>query len=325
MPVIRKQKTGADHLWMLCAGVCMMMLSGCLGSDEPATKSRIDGAGLAASGGSFDAKSTQNSAVIAQLQARKSVLSTKGPYAQVAASVLAAGSGSGAAELRIARLKSEARAKNWLPQIGPQVSLTSLGAMAASLLVDQALFDNGRRKAERAYAAADVEVAAVGLSTEINQRIFLGLNYYVEAERARAQASVSTKAAAHLAKFQTIVATRVEGGISDRSEQRVVDQSAAEMQATLAADRESETTAMAQLAALADGPMSSVRGMDSLSLGDGKVEPLSVLKARSEGTRSIAEAKVQKAGMLPGISAVAGLGKDGMTGVITESGLQVQR
>ncbi len=314
MPLIRKPKTGAAHLRVFGAGLGLLLLAGCLGRNEPATRSQLDGAGLAASGGSFDAKSTQSSQVIAQLQARKSVLAAKGPYAQVASAVLTASSGSAAAELRIARLKAEARAKNWLPQIGPQVSLSSLGALAAGLLVDQALFDNGRRKAERAYAAADVEVAAVGLSTEINQQIFLGLSYYVEAERARAQAAVSAKAADHLAKFQTIIATRVEGGISDRSEQSVIAQSAAEMQATLAADHETETSAMAQLAALADGHLAEVRGMDSLALAADKSEPLSVLKARSEGARSIAEAKIQKAGMLPGIGAVAGLGDSGLTG-----------
>ena len=66
--------------------------------------------------------------------------------------------------MRMARLQKEAVDKNWLPQIGPVVTLDSLGMIAAQIVAEQALLDNGRRKAERAVAAADVEVAAVSLA-----------------------------------------------------------------------------------------------------------------------------------------------------------------
>ena len=127
------------------------------------------------------ARGEARSVVIDDLITRKSVLSPVSPYAQVAEAVLTANKGPAAAELRVARLKAEAKSKNWLPRIGPSVDLTSLGKVVASLLVEQVLFDNGKRKAEREFAAADVELAAVSLSTEMNTRVQEGLVHYVTA------------------------------------------------------------------------------------------------------------------------------------------------
>ena len=86
----------------------------------------------------------------------------------------------------MARLKAEARSKNWLPSIGPTVSLTSLGSVVAQLVVEQAILDNGRRKAERDHAAADVDVSAVMLVQDLNGRVHDGLAAYVNAQRAQA-------------------------------------------------------------------------------------------------------------------------------------------
>jgi adhesin transport system outer membrane protein len=154
-------------------------------------------------------------------------------------------------------------------------------------------------------------VAAVGLSSSINQRVFEGLTYYLNAQRARAQASISSNAAGRLQEFETIMGMRVEGGISDRSEQRVISQRYAEMQATMAADQQTEATAMAELAALAGGPLPGITGLDSLQKSTG-IEPLSVLRARGEGTRAIAQSKLERAGMMPGLSATANVGADGV-------------
>lgn len=292
----------------------LMLLAGCLAGTDPATRSSQTAGELAAPGGSLAAQKEVRSQLIADLQARQSVLPPAGPFAQIGRSVVQANSGAAAAELRIARLRAEAKSHNWLPQIGPQVSLTSLGALAGSLLVQQTLLDNGRRKAERAYAAADVEVAAVGLSTEMNQKIYTGLSYYIEAERARAQAAVSMRAAAKLGEFTSIMQTRVEGGISDRSEQRVIAQTQAEMQATLAGDQSAESSAMAQLAALTSQPLNGLRGLDTLLPAAGNPEPLSVMQARGEGARSIAEARIARSGLLPGLGAVATVGGGGLSG-----------
>jgi adhesin transport system outer membrane protein len=106
---------------------------------------------------------------------------------------------------------------------------------------------------------------------------------------------------------------RVAGGISDGSEQQVLNQQLAEMQATVAADRQAEATAMAELAALAGRPMQGVTGLTDLpDLAAVAPEPLSVVKARGEGARAIAQAKMQISGLRPGLSATAGLGGGGI-------------
>ena len=312
MPLGRKNRAGVGGVFPGPALVAIVLLTGCMGR-EMASMLRIgsDAAPTAVAGGALAPQTEVQSSLIADLQGRRSVLPGGGAYARVADAVVAAGSGAAAAELRVARLKAEARAKNWLPSIGPSVNLTSLSGLAASLLAEQALFDNGRRKAEREFAAADVEVAAVGLSSAINQRVFEGLTYYVNAERARVQAAISVRAAGRLQEFETIMGKRVAGGISDRSEQRVISQRYAEMQATVAADREAEASAMAQLAALAGGSLPGATGLDILPNSAG-TEPLSVLRARGEGTRAIAQAKLERAGMMPGLSATADFGADGV-------------
>ena len=251
--------------------------------------------------------------LIGDLQARRSVLPKGGAYAKVSDAVISASSGAAAAELRVAQLKANAQAKNWLPSIGPSVNLTNLGGLAASLLLEQSLFDNGRRKAERAFASADVEVAAVGLSTAMNQRVFDGLSYYVNAQRAHAQAAVAQAATGRLQDFNTIMGKRVAGGLSDGSEQQVLNQRMAEMQATVAVDLQTEASQMAQLAALTGQPMAGINGLDNLpDLGRSMTEPLAVVKARSEGARAIAQAQMQLAGMKFGLAATAGLDDGGV-------------
>ena len=297
----------------------LMLLSACMAGGNPLTKPAAVVAQPKGAAAQNLAASGQSSALIADLQARRSVLPSGGPYAQVAGAVVAASAGAGQAELRVAQLKAKARAKNWLPSIGPSVSLTSLGGLATSLLLDQALFDNGGRKAQRAFAAADVEVAAVDLSIAMNQRVYDGLSNYVTAERAKAQAVVSEQAAAKLADFSVIMQKRVAGGISDLSEQRVIDQHIAEMQATVSADRRAADAALAELAVIAGQPLTGLRGLDRISTAN--LEPLTVLRARSEGARDLAQADLQLANMKFGLAASTGIGGDGAAPALRLTGM----
>ena len=266
------------------------------------------------------AQAGQSSVLIADLQGRSSILKGSGPYASVASAVTEAGAGVAAAELRVARLRAQAASKNWLPRLSPNISLTSLGALAASLIAEQALFDNGRRKAERAYAAADVEVAAVTLSTEANKRVYDGLKHYLTAERAREQAKVGQRAVTRLAEFERIMSLRVEGGLSDRSEQRVLSQKLAEMHATLSSDLEAIDTAMAELGAMTTRSLGSLTGLQTLAVDKPDPEPLAVLRARAEGARSVAQADAAKAEMMPGLIASASLGTGGLDGGLNAGG-----
>lgn len=299
------------------------LLSGCIGDRLPIVSKMGFGTGRAPSDPVMPVgavATTAQSSIIADLQSRRSVLPAHGPFATVATAVTDAGAGVAAAEMRVAQLRAEAQSKNWLPRIGPTANLTSLGSLAASILLEQTLFDNGRRKAERAYAAADVEVAAVTLSTEGNKRVYEGLKHYLTAERAREQAMLAQQAVGRLAEFERIMSLRVTGGLSDRSEQQVLSQKLAEMQATLSADRQAEAAAMAELSAMTSRDVTSARGLQVLPADAGTPEPLSLLRSRSEGARSVAEADMAKADLLPSLTANAALGRGGLDSAIGLNG-----
>ena len=146
----------------------------------------------------------------------------------------------------------------------------------------------------------------------MNQRVYEGLSYYVSAERARAQANVAEQAAGRLQEFGSIMRKRVAGGISDGSEQQVLDQRVAEMQATVAQDRQAEASALSELEAVAGRSLAGVSGLDTVA-DMATTEPLSVLKSRGEGARAVAQAKMQIAGLKPGISATAEVDDGGIS------------
>lgn len=292
--------------------IAALLLAGCVSEDQ--TSRFGAGEGLApneiAAPNSFAQQGAAQSDLIEGLRTRQSVLPGTGPFASVADAVIAASAGAAVAELRVARLKAQAQSRNWLPSIGPTVDLTSLGAAVASMLLEQTIFDNGRNKAERAFAAADVEVAAVTLAQDMNDRVYTGLAHYIEAERAREQAALSEAAVARLAEFDRIVGIRVEGGVSDRTEAQVIRQKLIEMQSTRSSDQAALNAAIANLNAMTDGPMDGLRGLQAVGSDTG-AEPLTVLMERGVGARSIAEANMARAGLLPGVSARAVVDESG--------------
>jgi outer membrane protein, adhesin transport system len=311
-PVFNRQRGGKGPLVL----AVLLGLSGCDGATFPPVAMFGLGSGMkpsdAAAVESLAPQGVVQTALIDDLRARRSVLPPGGPYAQVADAVIEASAGVAVAELRVARLKAEAKAKNWLPSIGPQVDLTSLTSIIASLVVEQALFDNGRRRAERAFAAADVEVAAVTLTAEMNDRVYEGLAHYLDAERAREQAEVAARGVDRLAEFDRIMSVRVEGGLSDRSERQIIQQRYTEMQATYASDLAAREAALAELNAMSARPLDGMTGISQISVENANIEPLSVVMARGDGARSVAEAKMAKASLLPGLSASATVTKDGV-------------
>jgi outer membrane protein, adhesin transport system len=299
---------------MMLAGCCHLM-SACMGAGLPGVSEIGFGGGGAPADVAVPAlsgKGEVRSVLIDELKARQTILPSEGSFAEIADAVTEAGTGLAAAELRVAELRAQAQARNWLPRIGPNANLTSLGSIAASILVEQSLFDAGRRKAERAFAAADVELAAIALATERNKRVYEGLKHYLAAERAREQAAVSERALSRLVEFERVMALRVEGGLSDRSELRLLSQKLSEIKATLAADRQLEAAAMAELAAMTTRDMTFLRGIQTLPPDLPNPEPLSVVRARGESARTKAEVQMAAANMLPGLTARAEIGKGGV-------------
>ncbi|APE42826.1 transporter [Sulfitobacter alexandrii] len=306
-------------------GVCAVAvtLSGCLsdiGDGWPATglvtRGRSADPLAPALGGPADLANEQ-SHIIAGLAGRRTLLPPGSSFDEVAKAVLAANARTAEAELRAARLRSVAASKNWLPRIGPDISLGSLGSLVANLVVDQVLFDNGRRKGEREFAVADVEVAAVNLAADTNTRVHTGLTLYLAAAEAREKAALSDAALSDMGQFEYIMNERVRGGVSDMSDLTILRQKLAEIRAARTANAELAATSVAELNAMSVRPLGDLRGLPDIEVDATAARPLAVVLAEAEKTRAIARAKVELAGLLPGLSA------GGTVGDSTNVGLRV--
>ncbi|MBD3662631.1 TolC family protein [Sulfitobacter sp. TSTF-M16] len=264
-------------------------------------------------------KVNAESVIIQGLTARRSALPDGSTFDQVATSVLAAYSRAAEAELRAARLRSEAASKNWLPKIGPSISLTSLSSVVANLVVDQVLFDNGRLKGERAFAIADVEVAAVSLAQDTNARVHSALGLYTDAVEAREKAALAQTALQDMGHFAWIMEERVKGGVSDLSEYNVMIQKLDEIKAENRANAEHAATSLAELNAMSIQPLDDLRGVPRFAVSPDAAQPLTVTLAEAEKTRAIAAAKVERASNLPGLSAGGTVGEEATFGLQVKS------
>lgn len=256
----------------------------------------------------------ERSALIDDLLNRRSVLPS-GPYTQVATSVLAANSRAAEAELRAAMLRADAREMNWLPSLGPTISLNSLGAVVAGLLVEQTLFDGGGKRAEREFARADVEVAAVALAQDTNDRVYQALDLYLTAQAATARAAVNEGGITRMERFEYVMSERVNAGINDRADLQIVQQKLTQMRSDILEDRDASASARAELAAMSATPLDGVTGVSSLGDVAGTVTPLDVMKVDAQGMRGLAEARALQAGYSPNISASGTIGRADSAGI----------
>lgn len=267
-------------------------------------------------GGTGGSGDNASSVLINGLLDRQSVLGSGNAYSKVSGAVLAANSRAAEAELRSAKLRAQAVSKNWLPTIGPNVSLTSLGDVVAGILIDQVIFSGGRKKAERAFAKADVEVAAVALAEDTNDRVLTALELYITAEESRAKVRASDDVLAKMERFAYIMQRRVEGGVSDRADLQVTQTKIAEIRNNQTADANAAATAIAELNAMSLTPLNDVRGLASTRAPSSTAKPLAVLKAEAERERSVAQAAIDRSGFLPTVSAQGNVTKDGSSAAI---------
>ncbi len=292
-----------------------LALSGCLGLGADPAVSRavpVDAALPVAPPAALNSQMQDGtrSQIIEDLLNRRSVIQS-GPLRDVAAAVMAANSRAAEADLRAAMLRSQARSMNWLPSIGPQVSVTSLGAVVAAMVVEQVLFDNGAKRAERDYAKADVEVAAVALAEDSNDRVLQALELYLNAEAARARAQVNGAGMERMQHFVYIMTERVNAGISNRADLQVVEQKQNQMLSDMASDTEAAAAALSELQAMAADPMGGLSGLSGLAAPAPNAVALSVLKASAESTRAVAGAHAARAGFLPGLAVGGTVNGDG--------------
>ncbi len=313
-------KSGTKITSSVAALAACMALSGCLGQglfrpDAAPAVSRavpVDAALPVAPPAALNSQMQDGtrSQIIEDLLNRRSVIQG-GPLRDVAEAVMAANSRAAEADLRAAMLRSQARSMNWLPQLGPQISLASLGSVVASLFIEQVLFDNGAKRAERDYAKADVEVAAVALAEDSNTRVLQALELYLDAEAARARAQVNGAGMERMQHYVYIMTERVNAGISNRADLQVVEQKQNQMLSDMASDTEAAASALSELQAMAAEPLGDVAGLSPLAIAAPNAVALSVLKASAESTRALAGARAARAGFLPGLALGGTVNRDG--------------
>lgn len=300
-------------------GGCMGDISDRLGQSLPGAKHHADEVTRSAPRSFAPIAGQEPSEIISKLQTRQSLLASGTSYDQVAGSTLAASARPAEAELRAARLRARAADKNWLPTLGPSISLSSLGDLVASLVVDQVIFDNGRKKAEREFARADVEAAAVNLSIDTNDRVSTALILYLKAQESRQKAAAADRALGAMREFDRIMTARVKGGVSDISDQNVIRAKLAELQSLYDSEMLNANTALAELKAMSANDISDLRGVQTLVQPTPDHKPLTVLLAQTELDRDVAQAKIDRAGLLPGLSAQGTIGKNSSAGLVLDS------
>ncbi|MFX4300087.1 TolC family protein [Pseudosulfitobacter pseudonitzschiae] len=262
----------------------------------------------------------ENSSVISGLQSRHSILEPGTPAKAIASATLASNTGPGSADLRLRRIKADVEAKNWLPRIGPDISLTSMSSLAASLILDVALFDNGRKRAEREYAVADVEVAAVNLSIEANDRVYEALSRYTDLQRSEMEARITRLAITKLEEFDAKAVQRVSSGYSNTTERSEISQSLTEMRSVSSDAEQQAAQARSQLSHMGvtvipspSFPLLSLRGHIAET-------PLDIALAEAKANRGIAEARIERAGSIPGLGASVAASSSGSTASASVSG-----
>ena len=301
-----------------------MLLSGCMQgmTGDGSLSERLSSARLGlASEQNEDTTTIEPSAIIQSLQSRSSAIRPGTAYATIAAATLASDARVAEAELRAARLRSAATDKNWMPSIGPAISLTSLGDMVANLVVEAVIFDNGKKKAERAMARAEVEVAAVSLVSDGNERVYEALDLYLTALEGGESQRLSREALLDMRRFRWIMNERVKGGVSDMSDLTILAQKIAEIESSMKDAQDKRDTALAELSAMTDRDLSDLNGIGALDMSAGNIETLGVVAAKVQSKRDQAAADMERAGNLPSIVASASGGSNDVVGGIRTEGL----
>lgn len=301
-----------------------MLLSGCMQgmTGDGSLSERLSSARLGlASEQNKDTTTIEPSAIIQSLQSCSSAIRPGTAYATIAAATLASDARVAEAELRAARLRSAATDKNWMPSIGPAISLTSLGDMVANLVVEAVIFDNGKKKAECAMARAEVEVAAVSLVSDGNERVYEALDLYLTALEGGESQRLNREALLDMRRFRWIMNERVKGGVSDMSDLTILAQKIAEIESSMKDARDKRDTALAELSAMTDRDLSDLNGIGALDMSAGNIETLGVVAAKVQSKRDQAAADMERAGNLPSIVASASGGSNDVVGGIRTEGL----
>lgn len=244
------------------------------------------------------------SELISELALRKSAYPVGSRNAQIAHAVMKNATRVASTDLWAAELRVMAASKNWLPEITPRLSLGGLGAMVAQIAVEQLLFDNGHRKALREVEWAELEMAAVDVSIDANNRVHDALSLLVEAAYHAKEAAVAENAVLRMSALAEVVALRSDSGYGDPGDGSSIMLRLAEMRDRQASSSRRQARALNELERLAGRHPEALPGADEtleLGLVTEGLTSLSVLRAAAERDRKDAEARASRAAMLPRI------------------------
>jgi outer membrane protein, adhesin transport system len=304
--------------------VAFAALSGCMNSAGDADGLRLEGVAteaklpIEAVVDKAVARKTGGSEIIEALRARPSLLIPGTPYAFIAEAVMLSDSRVAEAELQVAILRADAARQNWMPRIGPRASLSALGDLVADLMLQQVLFDNGRKTAERDLARADVEIAAITIVEAGNERVFEALSLYLEAEENRELRNHLERSLREMGNFEWVIQKRVDGGVSDMSDLNVLQQQLASIRARAGEAAEVTTTALAQLNMISARQLDGLIGLGGLRNAD-TGPALPVLRAKAERDRTVAKARIARASHLPALAANASTDGEARLEMTTDS------
>ena len=258
--------------------------------------------------------------MISGLRQRTSQLPAGSAEAVIARAALESDTGTAAADLRLAKIKADVESSNWLPTLGPNLSLSSLESLASSLLLDVVIFDNGQKRAEREYAVTDVEVAAVNLAIDANDRVLDALDAYLLLLEAQSREEISTRALTVLEGYARKSAQRVSQGYSAPVEQSEIEQYLSEFRLVRDAARQSAMNARSSLTLLGVSNIPGSHHRMTSFPATPSSPPLSVTLAQAKANRSIAEAKIDRSKNFPLLGGTTEISSSGSSTVFVMSG-----
>ena len=170
-------------------------------------------------------------------------------------------------------------------------------------------------------ARAEVEVAAVSLVSDGNERVYDALDLYLTALEGGESQRLNREALLDMRRFRWIMNERVKGGVSDMSDLTILAQKIAEIESSMKDAQDRRDTALAELSAMTDRDLSDLTGIGALDMSAGNIETLGVVAAKVQSKRDQAAADMERAGNLPSIVASASGGTNDVVGGIRTEGL----
>lgn len=170
-------------------------------------------------------------------------------------------------------------------------------------------------------ARAEVEVAAVSLVSDGNERVYDALDLYLTALEGGESQRLNREALLDMRRFRWIMNERVKGGVTDMSDLTILAQKIAEIESSMKDAQDRRDTALAELSAMTDRDLSDLTGIGALDMSAGNIETLGVVAAKVQSKRDQAAADMERAGNLPSIVASASGGTNDVVGGIRTEGL----